>query len=387
MATAGPNFPTAATGSTNTIGGGTVAWTNPTNIEANDGAVASCLPGVAITDDLRGGTFGFSIPTGATIKGILLEVNGSAFVGGIEAFHTVVLEGGGGASANRAAGALGSTASTFSFGGSSDLWGTTWTPAQINAGGFVANITFQSTGGGPGTVSVDWMRVTITYGTDASVSLTGQSLTSAGGTLSGAPSAILTGKSLTATQGTFSLSGTAVRALTGASLSATPGTLVGAPSANLVGSSITASQGSFSVSGSGVVSLTGVALTLTKGTFSTSGSGNVSLTGTSLTAVNGTLVPSVQAILNGVALTSAQGAFTGTGSGNVTLSGLTLTVGKGVFSGAVATSPLSGLNITATRGVFSGSVGAKLIGAQLVISQGVLGEEVRDRLPVIIWIF
>ncbi len=38
MATsAGPTFPTAATGNTNTVGGGTHAWTNPGNILANDG--------------------------------------------------------------------------------------------------------------------------------------------------------------------------------------------------------------------------------------------------------------------------------------------------------------------------------------------------------------
>lgn len=157
-------LPTAATGNTNTIGGGTVVWTNPTNIELNDGSTATCLPGISVTDDLRGGVFNFTIPTGAVVNGILLEVNASAGVVAVEKFNTVVLEGGGGASANRATAAtLGTALSTFSFGGTADLWGTTWTPAQINAGTFVGNVTFASTGGGPGTISVDFMRITVTY--------------------------------------------------------------------------------------------------------------------------------------------------------------------------------------------------------------------------------
>jgi hypothetical protein len=166
MSTQGPSLPTAATGNTNTIGGGTVAWTNPTNIELADGTNATCVPGLATTDDLRGGTFGFSIPAGATISGILLEVNASAGVNAVEKFNTVVLEGGGGASANRATAAtLTTSLSIFSFGSSADLWGTTWTPAQINAGTFVPNVTFVSSGGAPGTISVDFFRVTVTFTT------------------------------------------------------------------------------------------------------------------------------------------------------------------------------------------------------------------------------
>lgn len=163
MPTAGPRFPTAATGNTNTIGGGTVAWTNPTNIEANDGASATILPGTATTDDLRGGGFGFSIASTDTILGIILEVGGvNCAANGVEQFNTVALEGGGGASANRAAGTfISTTLTTYTFGGSSDLWGTTWTPAQINAGGFVGNISFSSTGTGPGTISVDFFRITV----------------------------------------------------------------------------------------------------------------------------------------------------------------------------------------------------------------------------------
>jgi len=166
LSSSGPLFPSAATGSTNTIGGGTsAAWSNPNNIFANDGNYTTVLPGTAVTQDLRGGSFGFSIPATAIIDGILLEVNAlTPATTNVEGFNFVALEGGGGASANRASGAtLTPSATTFSFGGSSDKWGTTWTPAQINSGGFVANVSFQSTGGGPGTIEVDFFRVTVFY--------------------------------------------------------------------------------------------------------------------------------------------------------------------------------------------------------------------------------
>lgn len=164
MPTSGPLLPTAATGNTNTIGGGTTAWTNPQNIELADGVFATCLPGTPFsTQDLRGGIFGFAIPAGATINGILLEINvKSNTTNNIFSFHTVVLEGGGGASANRAAGNLTTAITTFQFGGAGDLWGTTWTPAQINAGGFVGNVSFSAASAG-GTISADFMQITVTF--------------------------------------------------------------------------------------------------------------------------------------------------------------------------------------------------------------------------------
>lgn len=160
--TTGPLFPTLTSGNSNTIGGGTVVWTNDGNIKAADAVRATCLPGTAVTDDLRGGGFGFAITSTDTINGITLEVNANAATNGVEIFNTVALEGGGGASANRAAGSLTTTATTFTFGGPADLWGTTWTPAQINAAGFVGNVSFASSAGGPGTIAVDFFRITVT---------------------------------------------------------------------------------------------------------------------------------------------------------------------------------------------------------------------------------
>ena len=80
-------------------------------------------------------SLGFAIPTGAEIKGIELCVAGG---GGLvisnkaSTFTVQALKAG--VAAGTAKTAVNN--STSSVGGSADLWGTTWTPAQINAAGF-----------------------------------------------------------------------------------------------------------------------------------------------------------------------------------------------------------------------------------------------------------
>ncbi|HWF06661.1 MAG TPA: hypothetical protein VHA06_23420 [Candidatus Angelobacter sp.] len=159
--TAGPNFPTAATGTTNTIGGGTASWLNPTNIEANDGANAnSNLTGT--TADLIGTGFAFAVNSTDTVNGILLEIRYSqqAAAGATES-HVNLLKAGAVAGANKStAAALPTTPTTVSYGGSTDLWLTTWTPSDINNPNFGA--VFVAARTGSGTIFVDFFRITIT---------------------------------------------------------------------------------------------------------------------------------------------------------------------------------------------------------------------------------
>jgi len=163
LSSSGPRFPTIASGNSSSFGA-SIAWLNPQNIEAADGNVATCLPGVAITDDLIGQGFGFSLPSTAIIDGILLEVNAAAVVGGIESYANVLLlKNGSIAGSNRAAGTLASSLTTNSFGGSSDKWGTTWLYSDINDINFGALVNFQSSAGGPGTIQVDFYRITVFF--------------------------------------------------------------------------------------------------------------------------------------------------------------------------------------------------------------------------------
>ena len=67
MASEGPIFPTVA----GTDATGDTDWTGPGNITATDDVYATAALAAAGTSyDLWGDTFGFSIPSGATVDGI-----------------------------------------------------------------------------------------------------------------------------------------------------------------------------------------------------------------------------------------------------------------------------------------------------------------------------
>lgn len=144
---AGPTLPTSGTTS------GSPVWINPGRITAADGSDATVsltgptatknLTYVVTTGNLIGSTFGFSVPSTATIIGIQVEIKGS--VGDIPLLHrpsTVSFVGqlmkAGAAVGNAESVALVLNAADTSvfLGGSTDLWGSTWAPADINAAGF-----------------------------------------------------------------------------------------------------------------------------------------------------------------------------------------------------------------------------------------------------------
>ena len=75
MASEGPNDP----GTITNVAYGTQAWANPSNAgSSNDSYATRTLSGVS--DYLRATNFGFAIPSGATIDGILVEVEKRAAV-------------------------------------------------------------------------------------------------------------------------------------------------------------------------------------------------------------------------------------------------------------------------------------------------------------------
>lgn len=168
MASAGPNFPTGESGNTNAIGGGSRVWTNPGNIGANDGnlSIVVFLAAAAISDDLIGSTFGFSIPSTAVIDGILLEINYRQTAGLGTATETLVqlLKGGAASGSNFSTTAIiPTTATTVSYGGPSNLWGLSWNPADINNSNFGAVFVCSDNSGVGSSVGVDFFRITITY--------------------------------------------------------------------------------------------------------------------------------------------------------------------------------------------------------------------------------
>ena len=187
MAQTAATFFTTVTSSD--ISGGT-PWNNPQNA-AQEALTANCPLGVGLsTSEYLYGVdpdFAAAIPSSATIDGILVEVRGTVVSGASSvSFVDVRLTktGADNAGENKATGSLTGTTSTRAFGGASDLWDTTWTPAEINASTFGLRVRVRNIDtGNTATVAVVWLKITIYY-TPTDVSVSG-AFTGGGGTFSG----------------------------------------------------------------------------------------------------------------------------------------------------------------------------------------------------------
>lgn len=171
--TAGPR--TAGT-VTNNSSIGTIAWSGSGNISTsnNSYASASIALGVfssATSNYMWANNFGFTIPTGAVICGVVVQVERSA--GGLGLGSSIsdqtvrLVQGGSIVGNNKAIGtAWGGSDATVSYGASNDLWGSTWTASDFNASNFGLVIATQfSTGIAALTLSsnIDYVAVTVHY--------------------------------------------------------------------------------------------------------------------------------------------------------------------------------------------------------------------------------
>jgi hypothetical protein len=165
MASAGPNSPGTAANNTAV---GTVAWGSPDNIKASDNVRALVANEFsAITSNyIQASNFGFSIPTGATIDGILVEIEIRDNAGTGQVYDSavkIVKADGSVGSTNKASGTAWPDLDTYrSYGSSSDLWGESWSAENINDSDFgvVMSVTIDGFFGAAG---VDHIRITVTY--------------------------------------------------------------------------------------------------------------------------------------------------------------------------------------------------------------------------------
>jgi len=114
---------------------------------------------------LRASNFGFSIPTGATINGIKVEIEQALDTGAnaIESAVRIVKADGSIGTTNKSTGATVPSSDTYvTYGGASDLWGETWTSTDINDTDF--GVVF-SVSGTAGNTLVDHVRITVYYST------------------------------------------------------------------------------------------------------------------------------------------------------------------------------------------------------------------------------
>jgi MSHA biogenesis protein MshQ len=152
-----------------TAGGAGAAWANPGNAVSSNNAYATVGLDGATSEPLRCLGYAFSVPLTATVVGIevFIERRSSSTNNGGSRDASVLLVKGGAAT-----GANGATATTYQtadqvegHGAANDLWGTTWTPLEVNAANFGAQLsaTKPSGAGPPQTISVDHISITVHY--------------------------------------------------------------------------------------------------------------------------------------------------------------------------------------------------------------------------------
>mgnify|MGYP001281628161 CR=1 FL=1 len=160
--------------------GGSAVWSNPSNITASDDSYSTATfnggLGGGSFDYLKATNFGFSIDSGATIDGIEVIIERKDAGGSVTDSEIKILNGDGSAgvgTTNKSGGAAWPTSdASTTFGGSSDKWGETWTPAKINSSDFGAYIKPTSSVGlrASDVASVDHVQITVHFTAPAAAS-------------------------------------------------------------------------------------------------------------------------------------------------------------------------------------------------------------------------
>lgn len=168
-------FPGSASQDQNTVG--TTQFSNPTYIQADDTNYASCVPSGTEASKysyrLYGYNYGFSIPTGATIQGIVATICGSFTYdsdGSQPTWYGIWIRKADGSfgTTNKKSGNLPNNYATVDIGGTTDLWGETLTPTDINDVDFGVGIQFSSIRSPVGPTyyagaSFDYIKLTVYY--------------------------------------------------------------------------------------------------------------------------------------------------------------------------------------------------------------------------------
>lgn len=146
---------------------GDVAWSNPSNATTEDGSNATCSLNAAQTSQYINATnFGFTIPTGAVIKGVEATFKAQSSVLSTTKEQSVTLMKAG----SRAGSALDfglvswltSLASKIA-GTATSLWGTTITASEVNASNFGVSFRAQNAGVLTASAQLDSITMTVHY--------------------------------------------------------------------------------------------------------------------------------------------------------------------------------------------------------------------------------
>lgn len=171
MASTGLTFPGSGT---NSNPGSGLVWTNPGNILATDASYATCSPGFLFeSQTLWASQFGFSIPTGAVITGFEVSIVRKSSISSAINNYEVYMTKQAGLGFTTPGSNLAYSGSnptwttsdaTETFGGASNLWGTTWTVAEVNTFGFGVILRIAGSGGAE-IASVNSVQMAVHYST------------------------------------------------------------------------------------------------------------------------------------------------------------------------------------------------------------------------------
>jgi uncharacterized repeat protein (TIGR01451 family) len=150
----------------NAVGVGSIAWTALNATLSDDLYATTSLNDNQQSNYLKCTGYGFTIPTSATISGITVNVERNASNTPIKDLEVRTVKAGAIGTVDRSTATQYPTTDTIeAHGGPTDLWGTTWTAADINNVNFGAALAAQKAGanGGARTVNVDHMPITVDY--------------------------------------------------------------------------------------------------------------------------------------------------------------------------------------------------------------------------------
>ena len=146
---------------------GAVAWLNPANVlTSNDLYAQGSFSGTSASNYLQVSGFGFAVPTYAVITGIevLIERN-SPVSSTIQDNIVSLVKGGTITGDNKATPAFWASADAdVSYGGNSVLWGTSWTPAEVNDANF--GVVISASSNAVSIANIDHIGIKVYYSND-----------------------------------------------------------------------------------------------------------------------------------------------------------------------------------------------------------------------------
>jgi hypothetical protein len=159
MASIGPLSPGTVVDSADV---GTVSWSNPDNAKVSDNTYAVNVLSYNLSHYLKATNFGFSIPSWATIDGIKVEVEGKVNTVGNKVISCKLQKNNSGVGSIKINSNISTEDAYHDFGSSSDMWGESWSPSDINNSGFGVSYLFNSSTFGV-IVYIDHIRITVYY--------------------------------------------------------------------------------------------------------------------------------------------------------------------------------------------------------------------------------